>query len=155
MIVKLVRQAIILLNQFPALDGISKILSPKCTMTGKPNLDYNSLKIEFGSYMLVFEDNDPTNPTKSQSMGAIALNPTGNVKGDYHFMSLTMGKCLLWWQWTAIPMPNLVIAAVETWAKEEKQPLIKGGCPKFEWHPNVPFLDVLNSHPDPMAVWQM
>jgi len=79
MIVELVRRAIILLNQFPALDGVSKTLSPKCIMTGKPNLDYNSLKIEFGSYALVFEDNSPTNTTKSRSTGAIALNRTGNI----------------------------------------------------------------------------
>jgi len=95
MIVKLMYQAIILLNQFPALDGISKTLSPKCIMTRKPNLDYNSLKIEFGSYALVFEDNYPTNTTKSCSMGTTALNPTGNIEGDYHFMSLTTGKHLL------------------------------------------------------------
>jgi len=63
-------------------------------MTGKPNLDYNSCKAEFGLHILVFEDNNLTNTTKSCSTGAIALNPTGNTKGDYHFMSLSMGHWL-------------------------------------------------------------
>jgi len=91
MITELIRRAVMLLNVFPALDGVSKMLSPRSIMTSKPNLDYNHCKIEFGSYALVFEDNDPTNTTKSRSTGAIALNPTGNTEGDYHFMSLTSG----------------------------------------------------------------
>jgi len=137
MIAKSVHYAIILLNKFLALDVVSKTLSPQCIMTGKPNLDYNSLKIEFRSYALVFEDNDPTNTTKSRSTGAIALNPTGNTKGDYHFMSLTTGKHLSCHQWTAVPMPDSVVAAVEAHAEAKKQPLIEGRCPKFEWHPNI------------------
>jgi hypothetical protein len=35
-------------------------------------------------------------------------------------------------------MPDAVIAAVEQRAEEEKQPLIIGGCPLFEWRPNNP-----------------
>jgi len=137
MIAKSVHYAIILLNKFLALDVVSKTLSPQCIMTGKPNLDYNSLKIEFGSYALVFEDNNPTNTTKSRSMGTIALNLTGNAKGDYHFMSLTTSKCLSCHQWMTIPMPDLVVATVKAHAEAKKQPLIEGGCPKFEWHPNI------------------
>jgi len=56
-------------------------------MTGAQCLNYQDLKIEFGSYALVFEDNNPTNTTKSRSMGAIALNLTGNTEGDYFYVS--------------------------------------------------------------------
>jgi len=35
-------------------------------------------------------------------------------------------------------MPNLVIAAMEAHTESKKQPLIEGGCPKFEWQPNIP-----------------
>jgi len=104
---------VILLNTFPAMDRVSKTLSPKNIMMGKPNLDYNSCKVEFGLYILIFKHNDPTNTMKSCSTGAIALNPTGNTKGDYHFMSLTMGHQLACHQWTAMPMPDAIIAAVE------------------------------------------
>jgi len=104
-------------------------------MTGRPNPDYNSMKIEFGMYAQVFEDNDPTNTNTSWTTGAIALNPTGNEQGDYYFMSLSTGKQLSRKKWTALPMPNKVIKAVEARAEAEGQPLIMGGCPLFEWAP--------------------
>jgi len=61
-------------------------------MTSRPHLNYNNLKVEFGSYTLVYEDNDPSNMTKLHSTGAIALNPNDNIEGDYHFMLLTTGR---------------------------------------------------------------
>jgi len=53
------------LNQFPAQNGISDTLSPLTILTGRPNPDYNDLKLEFGSYAQVFLDNNPTNTTAS------------------------------------------------------------------------------------------
>ena len=38
------------LNQLPADDGLSEFMSPQVIMTGRNNMDYNNLKIEFGSY---------------------------------------------------------------------------------------------------------
>jgi len=119
------------LNQFPAQNGISDTLSPLTILTGRPNPNYNDLKLEFGSYVQVFEDNNPTNTTASQNTGAIALNPTGNTSGDYFFMSLTTGRCLSRHQW--IPMTDAVIARVEAMAEAEGQPLIAGGALAFEW----------------------
>jgi hypothetical protein len=85
--IELVRRAVMILNQFPALDGVSETLSPLSIMTGCQKPDYQNLKAGFGEYALVFEDNDPTNTTKARrSMGAITLNQTGNATGDYHFM---------------------------------------------------------------------
>ena len=92
MIVELVRRALMILNQFLALDGVSDTLSPLTVMTGRPCPDYNTLKIEFGSYAQVFEDNNPSNTTKARTTGAIALNPTGNAQGAHFFMSLTSGR---------------------------------------------------------------
>jgi hypothetical protein len=115
------------LNQFPAKNGISDTLSPLTIMTGRANPDYNDLKLDFGSYLQVFEDNTPTNTTTSRNTGAIVLSPTGNAHGDYFFMSLVTGKRLSRHQWTEIPMTNAVISAVEAMAEKEGQPLIKGG----------------------------
>jgi len=56
-------------------------------------------------------------------------------------MSLTTGRQLSRRQWMVLPMPNSVIAAIEAHAESEKQPLIEGGCPKFEWRPNLPITD--------------
>jgi len=69
------------LNQFPAQNGISDTLSPLTILTGCLNPDYNDLKLEFGSYVQVFEDNNPANTTASQNTGEIALNPLGMPEG--------------------------------------------------------------------------
>jgi hypothetical protein len=70
-----------LLNQFPAKNRVSNVMSPLTIMTGRPSIDYHDLKIEFGSYAQVFEDNNPTNTVRSRTTGAIALTPTGNTQG--------------------------------------------------------------------------
>jgi len=131
------------LNLFPAKNGISDTLSPLTIMTGRANPDYNDLKLEFGSYVQVFEDNTSSNTTTSRNTGAIVLNPTGNAQGDYFFMSLVTGKRLSRHQWTKIPMTNAVISAVKAMAEKEGQPLIKGGVPLFEWRPNASIEDFL------------
>ena len=138
LIIELVRRSILVLNQFPALDGVSTTLSPLTIMTGVPLPNYTSMPLEFGSYVQVFEMNDPTNTTKARTTGAITLNPTGNAQGSYHFMSLISGHRLSRMQWTVLPMPDNVIAAVEAMAAAQNQPLIEGGCPLFEWQPNHP-----------------
>jgi hypothetical protein len=64
-------------------------------MTGKPNPDFNKMKIEFGSYVQVYEPTTfATNTLRSRTTGAIALTATGNVQGDYYFMSLITGRLL-------------------------------------------------------------
>ena len=141
MIIELVNKALKGLNQFPALDGVSETLSPLTIMMGVPSPDYNNMRIMFGSYAQVFEDNDPTNTNKNRTTGAIALNPTGNAQGGYYFMSLATGRRLSRTQWMELPMPQAVIEAVENRAKAEGQPLIQGGCPLFEWRPNRAFQD--------------
>ena len=74
-------------------------MSPYSIMTGKPAEDYNDMRIEFGAYAQVFEDNNPTNTPKARSVGAIALTPTGNASGDYYFMSLATGAVLSRHKW--------------------------------------------------------
>jgi len=48
LIIELVGRAVRLLNQFPALDGVSDAMSPTTTMTGMPLIDYNLFTIDFG-----------------------------------------------------------------------------------------------------------
>ena len=113
------------LNQFPWDNGISDTLSPASIVTGVPLPDFNSLTLEFGSYVQVFEDNNPTNTPKARSLGAIALNPTGNANGAYYFLSLASGARISRQQWTVLPMTDTAIARVEALAKHEGQPLIQ------------------------------
>ncbi len=149
MVAELVRRAIFFLNQCPAVDGVSETMSPFTIVTGQPSLDYNNIKLDFGSYVQVYEPTDPLNSTTARSSGAIVLNHSGNAQGDYYFMSLHTGRRLLRRQWTCLPMPAGVIAAVEHRAELENQPLIKGGCLLFEWTPNHPIVDDSSSDYDP------
>ena len=105
LVTSMVADAVRCLNQFPRKNGISDTLSLAATVTGASNPDFNSMRIGFGSYAQVFEANDPSNNTRARSMGAIALNPTGNARGDYQpFMSLAKGAKLSRHQWTELPM---------------------------------------------------
>ena len=129
------------LNQFPAKDGIADNMSPLTMMTGRPFPDFNSLTLEFGTYVHIYEDNNPTNTSKSRTTPAITLNQTGSVLGGYFFMSLITGKEVSRQQWTVLPMPDEAILAVEAMAEEEGQPHMTDGMLNFEWRPGVPFKD--------------
>ena len=76
MVRAVVEKAVKNLNQFPAKDGIARNMSPLTMITGKPFPDYDTLLSEFGTYVHIYEDNDPTNTTRAQRTPAIALNPT-------------------------------------------------------------------------------
>jgi Reverse transcriptase (RNA-dependent DNA polymerase) len=111
-------------------------MSPASLVTGVPPPDYNKLKLEFGSYVQLFEDNHPTNTTKARSLGAIALTPTGNANGDYFFLSLATGACISRHQWTLLPITDQAISRVEALAKQEGQPLIQERGLVVEWRPD-------------------
>jgi hypothetical protein len=144
MVKELVAHSAKSLNMFPGANGVSDTLSPRAIVTGLPEVDCNKLRVEFGSHVQVFEDNEPrpgTNSTATRTTGAIALNPTGDAQGDYYFMSLTTGARLSRHQWTELPITADVIKAVEAIAESQGQPVIQGGCMKFEWRPNTPVND--------------
>jgi hypothetical protein len=129
------------LNLFPARDGASDVMSPLTIMSGRPAPDYHDLKIEFGSYAHVFEARDPTNTNKTRSRGVVALNTPGNAQGGYFLMSLTTGRKISRQQWTHLPIPDGVIAAVEAVAAVEEQPIMGNSGPVFKWSPGVTIVD--------------
>ena len=141
MIKHMVKDALCCLNQFPRKYGVSETLSPDAIVTGAGPPDYNALQLEFGSYVQVFEDNDPTNTPRARSLGAIALSPTGNAQGDYNFMSLATGAKITRHQWTEIPITEATIARVEALAKQDKQPLIQSSGLVVEWRHDMPIDD--------------
>ena len=112
-----VEKAVRDLNQFPAKDGIAKNMSTLTMMTGKPFPDYNSLLLEFGTYVHIFEDNDPTNTNNARTSPAIAMNQAGSIHRGYSFMSLVTGFPVERQQWDVLPMPK-VIHIVEDMAEE-------------------------------------
>jgi hypothetical protein len=139
---ELVKHSVTCLNQLPADDGLSDTLSPHTIMTGKPNPDYNDLKLEFGAYVQVFEPTTfSTNTLRSRTTGAVALTHTGNAQGDYYFLSLVSGNRLSRHQWTSLPMTDSAIARVEQLAASENQPWIQSSGLLVEWRPDHPFDD--------------
>ncbi len=83
----MVDDAVRCLNQFPWKNGISADMSPAALVTGHLPPNFNSMLLKFGIYVQIFEDNNPTSTPRAHSLGAIALNPTGNAQGDFYFLS--------------------------------------------------------------------
>jgi hypothetical protein len=93
-ILALVRCAIKVLNQFPALDGVSDTLSLLTIITGRSAPNCNAMKIKFSVYAQVIKHKNPSNTIKAWTTGAIALGPMGNAGGYHYFMSLSSWKHL-------------------------------------------------------------
>ena len=129
------------LNLFPWPAGISDTLSPSTIVTGQPRPDFNSMRLELGSYVQLFDDHDPTNTPHARTLGAIALGPTGNAQGAYHFLSLASGARLSRHRWTELPIPDTAIARVEALALQDGQPLIQTRGLVVEWRPDHPIDD--------------
>ncbi len=141
MITHMVMDSVRCLNQFPSANGISTTMSPSTIVTGIATPDYNAMRVELGTYVQVFDDNDPSNTPRSRSMGAIALSPTGNAQGDYYFMSLSTGARISRHNWTALPIPDTAIARVEAIALHEGRPLVQDRGFVIEWRPDHPIDD--------------
>jgi hypothetical protein len=85
-------------------------------MTGK-TIDYSKhCWIMFGAYAQVHEEHD--NSMQARTIGAIALQPTGNEQGGVYFMSLATGHQLNQNHWTELPMPQDVINRVHNLARK-------------------------------------
>ncbi|KAI2506455.1 Reverse transcriptase (RNA-dependent DNA polymerase) [Fragilaria crotonensis] len=141
MITHMVDDSVRCLNQFPHATGISATMSPSTIVTGTATPDYNAMRVELGTYVQVFEDNDPSNTPRSRSLGAIALCPTGNAQGDYYFMSLATGSRISRHNWTVLPVPDTAIARVKALAMHEGRPLIQDRGLVIEWRPDHPIDD--------------
>ena len=93
MIIHLIKTVLYCINAFVWRRGISQILSPTTIIEGV-KLDYKlHFPVFFGDYAHVYDGTD--NTMKSQTTGAIALGPSGNVQGGVRFFSLTTAKILL------------------------------------------------------------
>jgi hypothetical protein len=110
MVTHIVKDAVRCLNQFPWSNGISDTMSPDTLLTGSPPPDFNRMRLELGSYVKVFEDNDPSNTLCARSTGAIILTPTRNFNGDYNFMSLTTSALISRHSWIELPITDTAIA---------------------------------------------
>ena len=121
----LVEYATRTLNDFPYRHGVSQSLSPNTIVTGRPPPDYNDLRLEFGSYVMLTDWT--TNTPRARTFGAIAMYPSGNRDGSYRFMSLATGEIVSKAPryWTELPIPDHAIARVEFLAKDQGQPTLQ------------------------------
>ena len=134
----MVEEAVRCLNLFPWPAGISSTLSPSSIVTGEARPDYTTMKIEFGAYAQLFDDVTPSNTPHTRSFGAIALGPTGNAQGAYHFLSLASGARVSCHRWTELPITDSAIARVEALALHQGQPLLQLHNLVVEPHPDHP-----------------
>ena len=139
MVTELVAMATRCPNGFPKEDGVSEHMSPHSIITGRARMDYNKIPLEFGSYIQLLDRS--VNTIRSRTIGAIALNPTGDENGTYRFMFLKTGQVMTKGPgcWTEVPVTNIAIARVEALAKQEGQPLLQDSNLLVEWWPNQPF----------------
>ena len=139
MVTELVAMATRCLNVFPREDGVLEHMSPHSIVTRRARMDCNKIPLEFDSYVQLLDHS--VNTIQSQTIGAIALNPTGDENGTYRFMSLKIGQVMTKGPgcWTEIPVTNIAIARVEVLAKQEGQPLLQDSNLLVEWRPNQPF----------------
>ena len=72
-----------ILNYFSFKGGVSTILSPKTTMSGK-TLNYKQhIGINIGQYCQVHDNEDPRNSKLPRTKGAICLGPSGIEQGEF------------------------------------------------------------------------
>jgi Cobalamin biosynthesis protein CobT (nicotinate-mononucleotide:5, 6-dimethylbenzimidazole phosphoribosyltransferase) len=133
----LIRKVILMANAFPSEHGVSNVLSPRNLVDNLPNLDYNSIKIPFGSYCQIAIDETITNTTRPRTIGAIVLDPTG-LNRKYRFMSLESGKRVSGRIVQILPVTDEVVERVDEIGTQQRQSRIRDGRLLFEWRPGQP-----------------
>ena len=84
LIIEMVYAANLWLNMFPHPNGISQTMSPWAILTSH-RIEY--CQLEFGEYVQTHEEHG--NSMQPRTIGALSLQPMGNVQGGYFFFSLT------------------------------------------------------------------
>jgi hypothetical protein len=126
--IHIVFHAVKLLNFFPMKGGVSDTLSPKTILPGE-TLDYKKhLHLQIGQYCQAHEEDTPRNSQCPRTKGTISLGPSSNLQGGFKFMA---GKKIIRRSWDVIPMPDTVIARVNTLGSNQPEQLIftnRHGC---------------------------
>eukprot|EP00957_Ditylum_brightwellii_P050469 3827229-Ditylum_brightwellii.AAC.1 len=79
-------------------------MSPRELITGF-TIDYNKhCKLPYVTYVHIHKSH--SNNMVPQTVGAIALRPTGNHQGDYFFFSLNSGQRINHNSWTVLLIPS-------------------------------------------------
>jgi len=109
-LVEIVYAQVFWLNAFPAINGILDQRSPQNITTGATIEYHLHCQLEFGSYVQTNEAHG--NNMQPRTIGAIALQPTGNVQGGFYFYNLSTGDIISQRSWTPLHIPKDVINRV-------------------------------------------
>ena len=74
----------------------------------------NHFCLKLGQYCKVHEEEIQCNNKSPITKGAIYLGTIGNIQGVYNIMALNSGRKIVWRNWDLIPMPDTLIACVNT-----------------------------------------
>jgi hypothetical protein len=77
------------------------------------------LSLQIGQYCQVCEEDNPRNSQLALTKGSISLGPSGNLQGGFKFIALNTGNKSVHRIWGVIPMPDVVIAHVNTLRSEQ------------------------------------
>ena len=86
-----------MMNDLTSKTGIYTTISVSNVIEVSPNLDYNTMSLNMGECLQLFEG--WKNKQRSRSVGEVTLNPS-NEKGGYCFTSLRTGRKLHVFIWT-------------------------------------------------------
>ena len=112
-----------ILNYFTTKVGVSTTMNTKAVLNGE-YLDYkNHLKLRYGKYYKVHENETLQNIKKSRTQSAICLGLCGNQQGGYHFRSFPTRKKTKKKGWDEIPMTDTVINKFSTLGKDQPEHL--------------------------------
>jgi hypothetical protein len=115
-------------NQFPAKDGTSDAMSLPTMMTGMPSPDCNNFKIKSGAHAQVFEDKGSNHSDLDWQRPRWVLSHVFNH-----------GRKTSRQQWTELPIPDGLTAAIKAMATKENQPLMGNGVRAFKWSTGIAF----------------
>jgi hypothetical protein len=119
MLIYLVYFLVSMINSFPRSTSALEGVAPKTKLTGK-TLDYNhDLKLEFGDYAQVNEENNKTNSMEARTFPGICLGTVGNIQGSYYFMNLNTWQVVKRRSWVQMPLPNHVIENINSKTERE------------------------------------
>jgi len=113
-----------MLNFFPSKGGISDIYSPRTIMSGETLNFKKHLSLKVGQYCQIHEEDEPRNSQLPRTQGAICLGPSENIQGGFKFMTLSTAKKVVRRKWDVIPMPDTVIARVNTLGSDQPELLV-------------------------------
>ena len=116
-------------------------------VTGRAPPNVANLQLNFGDYVQLQMDNNPTNTMRPRHIDCIALHPTGTTQGSYYFMDLHSSKRQHGRQWTQCMMTEDIIYQVEALGRTEKQSTMHDG-PIATWTNGNPIAPAVISDDD-------